>query len=115
MAIAFFHKYFSSETEARAEIERAGLWPLQKDIPAEQNQSHWHAYDAHVYVLDGVVQLTDSATGITHTCDKGTKIVVPARTLHAEAHDGYRALLGLSVDPSQLRQPTQLPPEQLND
>ena len=114
MTITFFEKHFTSEAEARAEIERNGLWALRKDIPAVQNESHWHAYDAHVYVLGGVLHLTDSATGITHTCSKGSKVVVPQRELHSETHDGYQALIGVSVDPAEIRQPTQLPPELLD-
>ena len=114
MFITFSADYFASETEARQEIEQAGLWPLKKAIPPTQNETHWHAYDAHVYILDGELHLTDAATGQTYTCPQGSKIVVPARELHSETHDGYTGLIGMSVDPAQLSQPTLRRPEELN-
>ena len=113
MAITFIEQHFSSETEAQQEIEHAGLWAVKKSPAAETNQSHWHAFDAQVYILDGVLNLTDSASGNVYACTKGCKIIVPEGTLHSESHEGYTALFGTSVDPTQLSGPIQLPPEQL--
>ena len=40
--------------------------------------------------------------------------VIPPRTLHIEeAHDGYNAIIGLSVDPQNLPQPIIRQPEEL--
>ena len=114
MAITFTENHFSSEAEARAEIEQAGLWTNRREVPADSNQSHWHAFDAHVYVLEGSMQLTDTLTGETHACSKGCKAVVPARTLHSEHHEGFTALFGMSVDPATVQQPVQRPPAELD-
>lgn len=117
MAITFTKNHFSSEAEALAlaEIEKAGLWPNKREVSPDSNQSHWHAFDAHVYVLEGSMQLTDILAGETHTCSKGSKAVVPARTLHREQHDGFTALFGMSVDPSTVEQPVQRPPAELDE
>jgi hypothetical protein len=64
-------------------------------------------------MVEGTLRLTDPTNGVTHVVGAGTKVVVPARTLHAEKHDGFKAVLGLSVDPSTLEQPINLPPEEL--
>ena len=114
MAIVFYVDHFESEAQAHQEIEQAGLWSCKKTIPPTQNETHWHAYDAHVYVLDGVLHLTDAATGKTYTCPKGSKIVVPERELHSETHAGYTGLIGMSVDPATLSQPTLRQPEELD-
>ena len=113
MTIEFFPQHFESEAQARQEIEKAGLWQLKKTIPPTQNETHWHAYDAHIYVLDGVLHLTDAATGKTYTCPQGSRIIVPARELHSETHAGYTGLIGMSVDPAQVSQPTLRKPEEL--
>ncbi len=40
--------------------------------------------------------------------------VIPPRTLHIEeSHDGYNAIIGLSVDPQNLPQPIVRQPEEL--
>lgn len=115
MAITFTKNHFSSQAEALAEIEKAGLWPNKREVPADSNQSHWHVFDAHVYVLEGSMQLKDSVTGETHMCGKGAKAVVPARTLHSEHHEGFTAIFGMSVDPSTVEQPVQRPPAELDE
>lgn len=65
-------------------------------------------------MLDGGLHLTDAASGKTYTRPKASKIVVPARVLHSATHDRYTRLIGMSVDPAQLSQPTFRRLEELN-
>lgn len=102
--------YFFEEAEAVGEIEAAGYFPLALDFPAESNEDHWHDFDSMVYILDGEITLFDSQTGERCVCGKGTRIVAPRGVLHREETAGHRAMIGFSVDPSQLTQPVNKPP-----
>ena len=102
--------YFSDEAEAVGEIEAAGYFPLALDFAAESNEDHWHDFDSMVYILDGEITLFDSQTGESCVCGKGTRIAAPRGVLHREETAGHRAMIGFSVDPSQLTQPVNKPP-----
>jgi quercetin dioxygenase-like cupin family protein len=102
--------HFATEAEAVAEIEAAGYWPLTVDFPPEENEDHWHDFDSMVFVLEGELSLTDAETGETCVCGPGTRVVAKSGVLHREAHRGYKAVVGLSVDPSTLTQPINKPP-----
>ncbi len=113
MPIQLQEDYFSTEEEAIAEAKAIGRHTLTVDFPATKSEVHWHDFDAEVYVLDGTAQVTDVDAGITYSCGKGAKLSAPARTLHSENHEPYRAVVALSVDPGRLTPPIDLPPEQL--
>ena len=104
--------HFSTEGEAVAEIESAGYWPMTLSFSAEKNEDHWHDFDAMIFILEGELGLTESETGETCTCGPGTRIVAKAGVLHREEHNGYKAVIGVSVDPATLKQPiNKLPKE----
>ena len=113
MPVQVQDNYFSTEEEAIAEAKANGRHVLTVDFPAIKSEVHWHDFDAEVYVLEGTAQVTDVDAGTTYTCSKGTKLSAPARTLHSENHEAYRAVLAMSVDPASLTPPIDLPPEQL--
>lgn len=104
------YDHFSSEDEARAEIESAGYWPITIEFPAEKNADHWHDFDSLLFVLEGQLTVTYAETGESCVCGPGTRIVGTAGVLHHEEHEGYKALIGLSVEPAKLTQPLNKPP-----
>jgi quercetin dioxygenase-like cupin family protein len=104
------HNYFSDEAIALAEIEAAGYSPVTLEFPAESNDDHWHDFDSMLYILEGEVTITYAQTGETCVCGTGTKIIGQPRVLHHEQTDGYKALIGLSVEPEKLTQPINKPP-----
>jgi quercetin dioxygenase-like cupin family protein len=104
------HEHFTDESEALAEIEAAGYFPVTIDFPAESNEDHWHDFDSMVYILSGEVTVTETETGESCTCGQGTRIVASAGILHREQTSGHRALIGLSVSPERLTQPVNKPP-----
>lgn len=101
---------FDNEEEALAKIAEAGYHPVTLDFPAESNSDHWHDFDSFVFVLDGEVEITDAETGESVRCGAGTCIAAPGGLLHRENTEGYRALIGFSVDPATLTQPVNKPP-----
>ena len=60
------------------------LHTLQLDVPPVNNAAHWHSFDAEFLVLTGHLSLTDAHSQRVHECPPGTRVYVPARSLHAE-------------------------------
>lgn len=104
------HDHFSDEASALREIEEAGYHAVTVDFPAESNEDHWHDFDSMSFVLSGQVTITETATGETCVLGAGGRVMAPRGILHREQTDGYRALIGLSVDPATLTQPVNKPP-----
>ena len=112
MSIRITHDAFRTPAEADAGVARAGLLRMELDVAPVENGSHWHDFDAELYVLSGDLDFTDVAEGKTHTCRSGTRIVVPRGALHAErSRGGYRIIFGTSVPPERFGDPVNRPPE----
>jgi quercetin dioxygenase-like cupin family protein len=79
------HKHcFNGLDGALEEVRRLGLWPTTILVEqAPEAELHWHAEDAHVYLVEGCMYYLDGA-GNRLEIEAGDKIVVPARTVHAE-------------------------------
>jgi quercetin dioxygenase-like cupin family protein len=45
---------------------------------------HWHSDEVHAYIMEGETDFLDAASGKRTSVVAGDKIIVPARTLHAE-------------------------------
>ncbi len=104
------HDHFSDQATALKEIEDAGYTPVTLDFPAESSDDHWHDFDPITFLLSGQVTVTVVETGETCVCGEGTRIVGTRGVLHREQTDGYRALIGLPVEPAALSQPINKPP-----
>ena len=102
--------HFSTEAEALAEIEAAGHWPVTLEFEPEKNENHWHDFDSMLFVLEGELCVTEADTGESCVCRAGTRLIAKAGVLHREEHNGYKAVIGLSVDPATLTQPINKPP-----
>ena len=102
------------EQAALSALRDQGLHVMALDVGPVDNESHWHQFDAEFHILSGTLALTDTATGQVHHCEAGSRVKVPARTLHAEtSHDGYRIALGTSVPAEAFGDPVNRPPQAL--
>ncbi len=114
MAVAIEHDALRDVAGAEQALAAQRLHTLQIDVPPVQNTAHWHSFDAEFYVLAGHLTLTDVENQVVHDCPAGTRVVVPARTLHAESSTGgYTIVLGTSVPPAEFGDPVDRPPETL--
>ena len=113
MTITVDHAYFDTETEVFDEIDEAGYHGSKFDAPASGGTPiHWHDVSLQVYILDGVFRFQDPADDAVHECVKGTRFVIPERTLHIEEeHHGYTAIVGMSK--TEVPAPFVRPPSEL--
>ncbi len=107
MSIQAWNAYFTRREQAIAEIEATGLYLLEVDIdPSEIDPTpHLHDFGAHIYVLEGALELHETDANRVHNVLAGGKVVVTPGTRHSEGPYGYRAVIGLTVDPSTLVKP----------
>ena len=114
MKIQVRPNHFEQPGQAFREIEEHGLHPMEMDVPAVKNESHWHAFSTRFYVLSGELNITDSARKLTLKAGPGSLVEVPERVLHSEdSKTGYRIIAGLTVDPATLSGPIDLDPDLL--
>jgi quercetin dioxygenase-like cupin family protein len=113
MGITAKKNAFETKKQAISEIEAANLWAIEFDLEAGEVDTHWHDFYSQVYVLEGKIDITDTASGKTHKCGKGTRVIAPPRTLHSEKCGGAKALAGVSVDPATLPEDINLTPSTL--
>ena len=45
---------------------------------------HWHDHNVHAYLIEGTTDFFDAETGIRYDVGPGDKVVIPARSTHAE-------------------------------
>jgi quercetin dioxygenase-like cupin family protein len=103
------HGHTLSADEAVAALEKLGLHTIVVDVPATENDFHWHDFDSVFYVLDGSLDVIDHVSGETFTLAKGDRIAAPGGFGHRERHDGYKAAFGFSVPLAELKFPLELP------
>ena len=113
MKIMVYRNHFNSPGQVWDEIEIAGLYPVEMDVPAVKNESHWHDFSTRIYVLEGVLRITDTDQDRTLTAARGSRVDVPERVLHSEESSGYRIIAAMSVDPSSLTGPVDRDPASL--
>jgi mannose-6-phosphate isomerase-like protein (cupin superfamily) len=85
MGIEVHSGFFRSLGEALGDIKRNGTWPTTfVSGPSPGLRAHWHAHDVHAYIMEGETDFLDGESGTRTSVRTGDKIVVPARTVHAE-------------------------------
>jgi quercetin dioxygenase-like cupin family protein len=52
--------------------------------PSAGLHAHWHAHDVHAYIMEGETDFLDRESETRIPVRAGDKVVVPARTVHAE-------------------------------
>ena len=107
--------HFSSEEQVFDELEINGLHIVEMDVPAVDNEPHWHDFSTWIYILRGELNITDSAQDKTFKATAGCRVDVPERVLHCEQSGGYQIIAGMSEMPSDPanvdRPPSELPPD----
>ena len=83
-----------SEALAIAEISAQGFQVATRDYEAGQTEPHAHDYDVCLHILSGQFRLgiVDEAT--MHSFGTGERCLVPAGTVHFEAHGPLRMVVG---------------------
>lgn len=85
MALSISHQFFSTRAEVLDDIKANGTWPTTfVSGPSDGFEIHWHSDEVHAYILEGETDFLDAESGARTKVASGDKIVVPARTLHAE-------------------------------
>ena len=85
MSVKFHHQFFSSLSEVMEDVQRNGTWPTTFVSPPSAGlDPHWHSEEGHAYIMEGETDFLDAGTGVRTTVVAGDKVIVPARTLHAE-------------------------------
>lgn len=89
---------FDGLSGALKDMTALNLWPttyVSGEAPAAD--IHWHEYDVHVYVMKGQTYFVDGETGAKLPVVAGDRVLVPAKTLHAEGavEDEVVYLIGL--------------------
>lgn len=85
MSLQFYHKHFSSLSDVMEDVKQCGTWPTTFVSPPSPGlEPHWHSEEVHAYIMEGQTDFLDVTTGLRTNVSAGDKVVVPARTLHAE-------------------------------
>lgn len=103
------HGHSLTAEQAVAALEMLGLHPIVADVPATDNEFHWHDFDSVFYILEGGLDVIDHVTGETARLIAGDRVQAPAGFGHREKHDGYKAVFGFSVPLAELKFPLELP------
>jgi quercetin dioxygenase-like cupin family protein len=104
--------HFTTDDEARAEIEARGWRAITIDLDASEPALHWHDFDAVLYVLDGSVTI-EFDDGSVMQCGAGARVDTPAGVVHHDSSTSYRAVIGLAVTPDEMTRPINKAPESL--
>ena len=85
MNLTFYHGFFQSQADVLEDIKRNNTWPTTfVSGPSPGLHVHWHEDEVHAYIMEGETDFLDGDSGTRTAVKRGDKIVVPARTLHAE-------------------------------
>jgi quercetin dioxygenase-like cupin family protein len=109
MGFVLTEQHFNTEQEALDEAESKGLHAYAVDIPAQDNELHWHDFDSVTYIVSGTARV-EFEDGSAMQCGAGARIEAPAGVLHREVSPAYRAVFGLAVDAAEMTQPVNKPP-----
>src|SRR5437016_136417 len=79
MAIQVSPDQFAGHEQAVSAIRSEGLYMVEAELHAEDLSAtpHVHPYRVEIYILEGVMELHEPDTGLTHRLTAGTRAVVP--------------------------------------
>jgi hypothetical protein len=95
---------FSTKEQALAELASRGWHVLEYELPAQEDELHWHDYDSVTFVLDGVCRIV-FADGSVMDAGPGARIEQPSSVVHRSGHSAYHAVFGFSVSLEDMSQP----------
>ncbi|PHR60433.1 MAG: hypothetical protein COA43_06885 [Robiginitomaculum sp.] len=85
MALEYYPQYFKNLEDVLDDVKTNKTWPTTfVSGPSDGLHTHWHSDDIHVYILEGETDILEESTGKRTPVRAGDKIIVPAKTLHAE-------------------------------
>ncbi len=113
MGFTLTENHFSTKDAVLAEIAALGWHAIEFDVPAEENDFHWHEFDSVIFVLEGTSRL-EFEDGSVMECGSGARVQATARSLHREASPAYRGVFGFSVDPAEMTHPVNKAPADLS-
>lgn len=94
------------------QLKARRLWPLMAKHPKlERETPHWHAYNNHIFVIEGTASFYDDDAGARFDLSGGDICVVPSRTLHSVQADGPVTLIVAFDDPMSMSELKANPPE----
>jgi len=103
MAVEFYPQFFTNRNEVLDDVKSNGTWPTTfVSGPSDGLHLHWHSEDVHAYIMEGETDFLDAESGKRTTVRTGDKIVVPARTLHAEGAVKDRVIYILALPEAML-------------
>ena len=106
MAIEFYPGFFADRSEVLDDVKSNGTWPTTfVSGPSDGLHLHWHSDEVHAYIMEGETDFLDAESGKRTAVKTGDKVVVPARTLHAEGAVANRVVYILAL-------PDALPPDE---
>ena len=106
MAIEIYPGFFADRSEVLDDVKSNGTWPTTfVSGPSDGLHLHWHSDEVHAYIMEGETDFLDAESGKRTAVKTGDKIVVPARTLHAEGAVADRVVYILAL-------PDALPPDE---
>ena len=100
--------HFTTEEEALAEIAERGWHPITLDIDVDEEETHFHDFNALVFVLSGKVR-AEYPDGTVETAGPGSKIDAKGFVLHREIDSHHRSVFGFDVPLDQITQPINKP------
>lgn len=110
--IVIHPNHFGSQDQVFDELEINGLHVVEMDVPAVNNEPHWHDFSTWLYILEGELLITDTEQDKTFKAVRGTRVDVPERVLHCEESAGYKIIAGMTAMPSDPAH-VDRPPEEL--
>ncbi len=113
MKLSVHRDHFKSPEQAYDEIEIAGLYTVEMNIPAVKNESHWHDFSTWIFILEGELLITDTDQDRVLLAGPGSRVDVPERVLHCEESSGYKIIAGMSADPASVTEPVDRDPDTL--
>jgi quercetin dioxygenase-like cupin family protein len=106
MSLEFYKAFFNSTAMVLDDVKKNETWPTTfVSGPSEGLHVHWHEDEVHAYIMEGETDFLDANSGIRTKVKTGDKIVVPAKTLHAEGAVLDRVVYILAL-------PRPVPPEE---
>lgn len=90
--------YFDDYTDVMDDLKASKFWPTTfVSGPSPGLEIHWHSEEVHAYVMEGETTFLDEETGVRSAVGPGDKIIVPARTLHAEGEVTDRVVYIIAI------------------
>jgi quercetin dioxygenase-like cupin family protein len=106
VGLAFHHGFFRTPSDVLDDVKSNGTWPTTfVSGPSEGLPTHWHSEEVHAYIMQGETDFLDLESGERTKVKPGDKIIVPARTPHAEGAVRDKVVYILAL-------PAPLPPEE---